>query len=124
LIINDGTDGAQYGLPITFDNIFNPSLYSEYELRFQSIQPATDNVDLRVQLRSASPADITSTHRNNRVVGRIDATQSPTNDANLGGTSGWTIAFAQGTTDANRRTSGALQIMPFAGEWTIMKFHL
>jgi hypothetical protein len=116
---------ASASASITFDNVFDAALYSEYEVKFQGIQPATDNVDFRVQLRSSAPADITEVHHNNRLVARIDVVQSPTNDAQLGGTTGWsTFISGWGTTDTNRRSSGTFKIMPTAGQRTHMTYGL
>lgn len=114
---------ASSSTSIIFDNVFNPSLYASYELQFQGVYSATDNVDLRIQLRSTSPADITSFHRNNELYGRIDSTASG-NTANAGSTSGWRMSPNWGTTDINRRGSGAMQIMPIVGEWTHMNYRL
>jgi hypothetical protein len=114
---------ASSSAAVTFDNVFDATLYSEYELRYQGIQSATDNVDMRVQLRSATPTDITSTHRNNILAGRIDGgIVAPGSTGNLGSSTGWVVASNQGPTDTNRRTSGGLIIMPFAGGWTTMRF--
>jgi hypothetical protein len=112
---------ASASADITFDNVFDASVYAEYELRFQGVQPATDNVAFRVQLRSATPADITSTHRNNFVFGRIDGTGTG-NTANQGGTSGWAPVNTLGTDDTDRRLAGCVAVRPFAGEWTLMTF--
>ncbi len=113
---------ASNSAAVTFDNKFDSAVYSEYELRFQGVQAATTGVDLRVQLRSAAPADITHLHRNNTVSGRIDATSSVFNNALLGSTNGWALSGGQGATDTNRRASGVLKIRPFAGNWTSMTF--
>jgi hypothetical protein len=110
---------ASSSASITFDNVFDAAVYAEYELRFQGVQSATDNVDLRVQLRNATPADITATHRNNAIFGRIDAAGTG-NVQNLGSTAGWVLMQQMGPTDANRRASGRVAIMPFSGEWTTM----
>ena len=102
---------------ILFDNVFNPSLYSEYVLKFQGVQPATDNVTLRVQLRNSTPSDITDFHRNNQFYSRIDATGSG-NGINQGGTTGWAMAGNDGGNAANELSSGNLYIQPISGQWT------
>ena len=112
---------ASASTSITFDNVFDASVYAEYELRFQGVHPATDNVDLRVQLRNATPADITSTHQNNLFTNRIDSAASG-NNANQGGITGWRIGGPLGTTDTNRRISANVTISPFASQWTIVRF--
>jgi hypothetical protein len=101
---------------ITFDNVFDASLYSEYQLKFQGVQPATDNVELRVQLRNATPADITDFHRNNQLFGGISLV-GVGNTANSGGTNGWVLAGAAGNA-ANELNSGNLNIQPNSGQWT------
>ncbi len=108
---------------ILFDNVFNPSLYSEYVLKMQGVQPATDNVAIRVQLRNSTPASITDTHRNNITAGRIDATAAVGNTANLGSTTGWVILTDAGNV-ANELTTGTMSIQTISGQWTHMNFHL
>jgi len=106
---------------ITFDNEFDSSVYSEYELRFQGVQPATDNVSLLIQLRDNTPSDITSFHRNSIINARIDATGLG-NFPNNGGTTGWLLNGSLTQSDTNRRASGRVRIMPFSGNWTIMTY--
>jgi hypothetical protein len=107
---------ASSSTSITFDNVFNPSLYSEYVVKFQGVQPATDNVELRVQLRNATPADIADFHRNNQLFGGISLV-GVGNTANAGGTNGWVLAGAAGNA-ANELNSGNLNIQPNSGQWT------
>jgi hypothetical protein len=112
---------ASSSADITFDNEFDSSLYSEYVLKFQGVQPATDNVALRFQLRNSTPASITDTHRNNAVYGRIDSTATISNTANLGSTTGWVIQSSAGNS-SNELNSGSLNIQPISGQWTHMNF--
>ena len=121
-----GSATASSSATITFDNKFNSSLYSEYVVKWQGVQSATDNVELRVQLRSATPSDITDTHRNSCTVSRMDTVQAPSNNALLGGSTGWLVSSGVnlGTTDTNRRTSGSMQIMPNSGQWTHMIYQI
>lgn len=119
VLLNSAT--ASSSADITFDNEFDSSLYSEYVLKFQGLQPATDNVALRFQLRNSTPASITDTHRNNILFCRIETTGSATNSANLGSTTGWAIVGAGGNA-ANELTSGGLTIMPISGQWTHMNY--
>lgn len=106
---------------VLFDNKFNTSLYSEYVLKFQGVQPSTDNVALRFQLRSSTPADITDFHRNNAVYGRIDTTQGIGNTASLGGTTGWVFLPNAGNA-ANELSSGSIRIQVTTGQWTHMDY--
>jgi hypothetical protein len=107
---------------ITFDNEFDSSVYSEYELRFQGMQPATDNVNLTVQLRNSTPASITDFHRNNVIFTRIDATATTVNVQNTGGTSGWGFMGPCGNA-SNELNSAIIRITPIAGQWTHMFFN-
>jgi hypothetical protein len=112
---------ASSSADITFDNEFDSSLYSEYVLKFQGVQPATDNVALRFQLRNSTPASITDTHRNNAVYGRIDAVTTVGNTANLGSTTGWVFLPNAGSA-ANELISGSMNIQPISGQWTHMNY--
>jgi hypothetical protein len=112
---------ASSSAAVTFDNEFDSSVYSEYELRFQGLQPATDNVSLLIQLRDNAPSDITSFHRNSIINARIDATGLG-NFPNNGGTTGWLLNGSLTQSDTNRRASGRVRIMPFSGNWTIMTY--
>lgn len=113
---------ASNSAEILFDNKFDSALYSEYVLKFQGVQPATDNVAIRVQLRNSTPASITDTHRNNITAGRIDATAAVGNTANLGSTTGWVILSDAGNA-ANELNTGTMSIQPISGQWTHMNFH-
>lgn len=111
---------ASNNAEILFDNVFNPSLYSEYVLKFQGVQPASDNVGLRVQLRNSTPSNITDFHRNNRLVGQIDVSSAVIGGGgNLGGTTGWEMFPAAGNA-ANELSSITVQIQPISGQWTYM----
>ena len=112
---------ASSSAAITFDNEFDSSLYSEYVLKFQGVQPATDNVALRFQLRNSTPASITDTHRNNLVFGRIDGTATIANTANLGASTGWVLGPDVGNA-SNELTSGSINIQPITGQWTHMTY--
>jgi len=112
---------ASSSAEILFDNEFDSALYSEYVLKFQGVQPATDNVAFRIQLRDSTPASITTTHRNNQIAGRIDATAAVGNTANLGSTTGWTFLTDAGNA-ANELTTGTMSIQPIAGQWTHMNY--
>jgi len=107
---------------ILFDNEFDASVYAEYVLKFQGVQPASDNVAVRVQLRNSTPANITDLHQNNGVFGRIDAAQTPANISNLGGTTGWVYLIDAGNA-ANELSSGTFNIQPISGQWTHMSFN-
>jgi succinyl-CoA synthetase alpha subunit len=56
----------------------------------------------------------------------MDAVQAPSNNALLGGSTGWFVSSGLnlGTTDTNRRTSGSMQIMPNSGQWTHMIYQM
>jgi hypothetical protein len=112
---------ASSSADITFDNEFDSSVYSEYVLKFQGVQPATDNVALRFQLRNSTPASITDTHRNSQLAGRIDATATITNTSNLGSTTGWVLIGDTGNA-SNELNSGSISIQPIAGQWTHMSY--
>jgi hypothetical protein len=103
---------------ITFDNVFDSAVYSEYVLKVQGVQPATDNVTLRLQLRNSTPSDITDFHRCNRFVSQINNTLTG-GGGNLGGTTGWEIFPGAGNA-ANELTSLTIEIQPISGQWTHM----
>jgi hypothetical protein len=105
---------------ILFDNVFDAAVYAEYELRFQGVQSATDNVALRVQLRDATPADIATFHRNVIVFSRIDSTLAGS-VINSGGTTGWNYSAAMGNA-ANELATARFTISPISGQWTHMYF--
>ena len=111
---------ASSSAEILFDNEFDSALYSEYVLKFQGVQPATDNTGIRLQLRNSTPANITSTHRNNRFVTQIDATLTG-GVGNLGSTTGWEV-FADGGNAANELISLTFEIQPISGQWTHMNY--
>ena len=104
---------------ILFDNVFNPSLYAEYELRFKSVAPATDNVAIRIVFRDSSGVDMTSTYRWGQAAVRIDATFAG-NTSNNNSTAGYSILATAGNA-ANERNSGRFTISPTASWWTV--FH-
>ena len=108
---------------ILFDNVFNPSLYSEYVLKFQGLQPATDNVAIRVQLRSSTLANITDLHRMNNIYARIETGSLLGNTANVGTTTGWVMIGAAGNA-ANELTTGSFTITPIPGQWTHMLYNI
>ena len=108
---------ASNNAEILFDNVFNPSLYSEYVLKMQGVQPATDNTDLRVQLRNSTPSSITDFHRNNHLYARIDAAATAGNTTGIGGTTGWLILAGCGNA-INELSTGTLEIQPLSGQWT------
>ena len=112
---------ASSSADITFDNEFDSSLYSEYVLKFQGVQPATDTVALRFQLRNSTPASITDFHRNNINFSGINLA-SAGNVNNSGNTTGWTLSTTAGNA-ANELASGELIIMPVASNWTAMRFN-
>jgi hypothetical protein len=112
---------ASSSADITFDNEFDSSLYSEYVLKFQGVQPATDNVALRFQLRNSTPASITDTHRNNLLFGRIDGITAIANTPNLGASTGWVFGPDVGNA-SNELTSGSINIQPITGQWTHMTY--
>jgi hypothetical protein len=112
---------ASASASITFDNVFDAAVYSEYELRFQGVQPATDNVALRVQLRDSTPSDITSSHRNCFSFASVNATNSFSYSPNKGGTTGWVYSEAMGNA-ANELGSARFNIIPISGQWTHMYF--
>ena len=113
---------ASSSAEILFDNEFDSALYCEYELRFQGVQPATDNVQLRVQLRDSTPANITSLHRNVIVFSRIDSAGVVAGSLpNSGGTTGWQYTTAAGNA-ANELASAQFTITPISGQWTHMYF--
>jgi len=114
---------ASSSAEILFDNEFDSALYSEYVLKFQGVQPATDSVDLRVQLRNSTPASITDSHRNNRLFARIDTTGTPGNTANAGSTTGWAIVGSAGNA-SNELNSGTIEIQPISSQWTHMNFRM
>jgi hypothetical protein len=103
---------------ITFDNVFDAAVYGSYVLKIIGIQPATDTVEMLVQLRSAAPADITSTYRNNLQAGRIDAAGTPSNTGNLNSTNGWQFFSNTAGNAANELSSFHLDIYPISGQWT------
>jgi hypothetical protein len=105
---------------ITFDNVFDASIYAEYILKFQGLQPATDNVALRFQMRNSTPGNITTTHRNNAIFPQIDGSLFG-NSPNLGGTTGWVVGGDAGNA-ANELSSGTMNIQPIAGQWTHMNY--
>jgi hypothetical protein len=110
---------ASNSAAVTFDNVFNAALYSEYALKMQGVQPATDNVTLRVQLRNSTPADITNFHRSNRFVWQVNSASFTGGGGNLGGTTGWEIFPGAGNA-ANELTSVTIEIQPISGQWTHM----
>ena len=109
---------ASSSAEILFDNMFNPSLYSEYVLKMQGVLPATDNVAFRVQLRNSVPANITDFHRGNRFVSQVDATLTG-GGGNNGGTTGWELFPGAGNA-TNELSSITVQIQPITGQWTHM----
>lgn len=111
---------ASNSAEILFDNVFNSSLYSEYVLKMQGVQPATDNVALRIQLRNSTPASITDTHRNNRHAAQVNGVGLDHNGS-LGGTTGWSI-FVDSGNASNELNSFTLEVMPIAGQWTHMQY--
>ena len=113
---------ASSSADITFDNEFDSSLYSEYVLKFQGVQPATDGTFFRVQLRNSTPATITDVHRNCVLYARIDATAALFTAANQGGSTGW--EFAQFGNVSNELNSGTFYIQPISGQWTHMNFQM
>lgn len=112
---------ASSSADITFDNEFDSSVYASYELRFQGIRPATDNVNLLVQLRTSAPANITDTYRIGRYATRIDANGSGPL-SNVSATTGYTIAAGAGS-GTNKQNSGIVSIIPFSGDWTSIIAH-
>jgi hypothetical protein len=109
---------ASSSADITFDNEFDSSLYSEYVLKMQGVQPATDNVSLRLQLRNSTPASITDFHRNNRLVSQINASLT-VGVGNTGGTTGWELFPGAGNA-TNELSSITVHIQPISGQWTHM----
>jgi hypothetical protein len=107
---------ASSSASITFDNEFDAATYASYELRYQGVQPATDNVAFRVFLRSSAPADITDVYRLGQSAVRIDSTFSG-NTSNINFTTGIQISGGVGNA-ANELNSGKIMIMPTAGQWT------
>jgi hypothetical protein len=112
---------ASSSADVTFDNEFNSAVYASYELRFQGIRPATDNVNLLVQLRTSAPASITDTYRVGRYATRIDASGSGPL-SNVSATTGYTIAAGAGS-GTNKQNSGSVSIIPFSGDWTSIIAH-
>ncbi len=109
---------ASSSADITFDSEFDSSLYSEYVLKMQGVQPATDNVSLRLQLRNSTPASITDFHRNNRLVSQINASLT-VGVGNTGGTTGWELFPGAGNA-TNELSSITVHIQPISGQWTHM----
>ena len=107
---------------ILFDNEFDSSVYSEYQLKFQAVRCATDNVSFLVQLRTSAPADITDTYRVGRYAARIDAGVSAAG-SNLNGTTGYQVAITMGNA-TNEQASGGITIIPASGNWTTITGHL
>ena len=112
---------ASSSAAVTFDNMFDSAVYASYELRFQGIRPATDNVNLLVQLRTSAPANITDTYRIGRYATRIDANGSGPL-SNVSATTGYTIAAGAGS-GTNKQNSGIVSIIPFSGDWTSIIAH-
>lgn len=111
---------ASSSAEILFDNVFNSSLYSKYVLEMQGVQPATDNVAFRLQLRNSTPASITHSHQNNRLAAQVTGIALG-NNGSLGGTTGWSI-FVDSGNASNELNSFTLEVMPITGQWTHMQY--
>jgi hypothetical protein len=111
---------ASSSTSITFDNIFDSAVYVEYQLRFLSLAPATDNVAFRLVLRDSSGSDMNSIYRWGQLGIRIDTTGAG-NASNLNSTVGYAFLGTGNGNAVNERGSGRVTISPTTSWWTI--FH-
>jgi len=98
-----GSTTASASSAIIFENVFS-SDYDAYELEWIGLKPVTDGANLRIQLRSTTPADITDTFAS---TGTFITVSSGTGPGSVGAsavTTGWT--FADIGNDTNESTSG------------------